>query len=458
MTISVSGCDQTVQAKTLSISVESSHPLIKLANVLPWKVLAEPVIKDLKATTAKGFWNRGRTLLVRMHLAVFILQKIYDKKDREIAEDIQNNAAYRLFAGEGIVHKWHTPHFTKVEEFRNRLTPETQLQITNSIAKLAVDLGFADPTKVDIDSTVQEANITYPSDARLMVQLAERSVKVISWLKEKSKNIIPEDFIVDIKGIKTKARSYFFTAKNTAKKIKKEIFAELHKVVKKEVYAVQDLLSKLSPDEIAKLPWNIRYSFDQITMDGKRYLLDVAHFIRTNTIKYGKLLSFHAKEVACIVKNKAGKPHEFGRVFQIGRIAGNFVFTCLHTSIRMEDTSALTPMLEEHQSLFGNIKIIDLATDKRYCSKANEDAAETVLRGEGNLHLGYQYEETPDDVDTRLKDHRAGIEAVIGHIKQGGQLRKSRMKSDRTTLAAGYAALLGFNLRQTMRYQAMTGS
>jgi IS5 family transposase len=454
MTISVSGCDQTVQARTLSISIESSHPLIKLANVLSWKVLSEPVVKDLKSTTAKGFWNLGRTLLVRMHLAVFILQKIYNKTDREIAQDLQDNVAYRLFSGDGIVQKWHTPHFTKVEEFRNRLSPETQLYIANAIAKQAVDLGFADPRKVDIDSTVQEANITYPSDARLMVQLAERSMKAVSWLKEKFEDLVPKDFVFDMKKIKSKARSYFFLAKNVAKEARQKVFAELHKTIKKQVYAAQKISSKLSSEDLAKMPWNVRKSFDQVSTLGKRYLLDVAEFIRTNKMKVGKILSFHASKVACIVKGKAGKPYEFGRVFQIGRIAGNFVFTCHHTSIRMDDKSALTPMLEEHHRLFPNIEIIDLATDKGYFSKANEDAAEEALRGEGNLHLGYQYEETPDDIDTQLKDHRAGLEAVIGHIKQGGQLGKSRMKSDKATLAAGYAALLGFNLRQMMRHQA----
>lgn len=453
MTISISGCDQIVQARTLSIAVESNHSLIKLANILPWKELAEPVCEDLKVTTAKGFWNRGRTILVRMHLAVFVLQKIYNKTDREIAQDLQDNAAFRLFAGEGIVLKWHVPHYTKVEEFRNRLRPETQLQIGNLIAKHAVKLGFADPTKVDIDSTVQEANMTYPSDARLLVQLTERSQKVISWLQKKIPSLIPPGFCIDFKEVKSKARSYFFAAKNTAIEIKREIFAQLHKTVKKEIYAVNEILSKISAEEISQLPWNIRRSLEQVSIFGKRYLLDVAHFIRTHSIKPGKKLSFHLNAIACIVKNKAGKAMEFGRVFQIGRIAGNFVFTCPHTSIRMDDKSALPGILLTHQQLFEGIKIAELATDKGYYSQTNEQAAMSVLKEDGNLHLGYQYEDTPDDIDTRLKDHRAGLEAVIGHIKQGGQLGKSRMKSDKTTLAAGYAALLGFNLRQMMRCQ-----
>ena len=47
----------------------------------------------------------------------------------------------------------------------------------------------------------------------------------------------------------------------------------------------------------------------------------------------------------------------------------------------------------------------------------------------------------------------AGIEPLIGHAKHGGQLGKSRMKSDAATLAAGYGSNLGFNVRQLIRHQ-----
>ena len=59
--------------------------------------------------------------------------------------------------------------------------------------------------------------------------------------------------------------------------------------------------------------------------------------------------------------------------------------------------------------------------------------------------------ESEAEVHARLADRRAGIEPLIGHAKQGGQLGQSRMKTDDTTLAAGYSAIGGFNLRQLLR-------
>ena len=38
-------------------------------------------------------------------------------------------------------------------------------------------------------------------------------------------------------------------------------------------------------------------------------------------------------------------------------------------------------------------------------------------------------------------------------LNQGGQLRRSRMKIDETIKASGYASVLGFNLRQTIKVQ-----
>lgn len=50
-----------------------------------------------------------------------------------------------------------------------------------------------------------------------------------------------------------------------------------------------------------------------------------------------------------------------------------------------------------------------------------------------------------------MHHRRAGIEPLIGHTQHGGQLGRSRMKSDTTTISAGCAAVFGFNLRQLTR-------
>jgi len=83
MAIDLTGCSSRLEPATIVISIEETHPLVKLGNALPWGALGELVLPDLKATTGKGLWFTGRKLLVRLHLAAYILQKIYDLTDRQ---------------------------------------------------------------------------------------------------------------------------------------------------------------------------------------------------------------------------------------------------------------------------------------------------------------------------------------------------------------------------------------
>ena len=108
--------------------------------------------------------------------------------------------------------------------------------------------------------------------------------------------------------------------------------------------------------------------------------MDVAYFIRTNSIKPGKLLSFKMEDVVCIAKGKLGKSYEFGRVFQLGRIMGNFLVCYTCTSLCMGDKESLIPVLQEHQEIFGKNILESVATDKGYYSKANADHVKKLTK------------------------------------------------------------------------------
>jgi IS5 family transposase len=358
------------------------------------------------------------------------------------------------FCGYGVVTKWQGPDHTKVEEFRNRLSPATYKKIGDYVLQAAVSLGFADPTWMDLDSTVQEANIAYPADAHLMRKLAQKCGKVLAFVKKAKKRYVPQDLQIDLAAINRKAKEYFFLAKNTAIEKRREVFQAYHKLVKQQLKPLIAFCTALSPQAYAALPWHIRRTIDQITTQGWRFLLDVAHFIRTHTLKPGKILSFHCLAVACIRKGKVGKENEFGRVFQLGRIGGNFLipFTC--TDVRMEDKQSLLPAIVEHRHIFGEGVLKSVGTDKGYYSAQNIRAAQKAGADATGIQRPRHVRECPpEEVVRLLRNRRAGIEPLIGHLKAFG-LGKSKMKSDQTTLASGYRAVLGFNLHQLRRHLA----
>lgn len=461
MSLDVSGGDTVVTPIAVTIAVTKDHPLIKLANALPWALLMALVLPDLKRTTARGCWWMGRRLLVRVHLAAFILQKLYDLTDRQVEYGLKDNVAYRLFAGFGLVTDWRPPDHTKIEEFRSRLSPETQRQLANETAKAAVALGFADPCDVDIDSTVQEANIAYPADANLMTKLAGLGRKVIDFLKVKARGLLPADLTVDMKAVKAKARGYFFLSKNVDIEKRRQVFKDLHRLVKQQLRPIVEVCTALDAKRIRRLPWNIRRAVVEIRDQAWRYLLDVGHFTRTQRVKAGKALAFHAQAVTCIRKGKAGKENEFGRVFQLGRITGNFVFVLASTSLRMEDKDSLVPMLAEHATLFGEGALKSLSTDRGYWSAKNQRALSSrhIVSGlQRPTNIKSKHGLPSPEVQEHLRNRRAGIEPLIGHVKHGGQLGRSRMKGDAATLAAGYASVLGFNLRQLIKRQSASNT
>ena len=455
MAIDLSGQDKLPRAGTVAIHVDASHPLILLASILCWQTLIDLVIEDLKKTTKKGFWWMGRKIRVRMHLAAYLLQTLYDYTDRKMEYQIKDNAAFQIFCGIKIVEGWHAPDHTKIEEFRNRLSVETKKTLANAIAQAAVNCGFADPRQVDFDSTVQEANIAYPSDANLMCKLGGIGKKFVDHISQTFPHLLNPDIFIDIKGVKKRARDYFFLAKNKPKELKREIFKKLHKLVKKQMKPVVDLCQKLTEDQVTELPWNIKRAFDQIKNDAWRYLLDVGHFTRTHSLKAGKILSFHAKELTCIKKGKLGKEHEFGRVFQLGRIKGNFLFALQSHCVAMNDKTCFVSLLEDHAKLFGEENLETIAVDKGYWSSKNEKFLQSLGVATAGLQRPANIKNKPKDLDLEehLRNRRAGIEPLIGHVKHGGQLGKSRMKTDTGTLGAGYGSILGFNLRQMIRYQ-----
>ena len=84
MSICSSGVDALCHGQAVTIEVAPTHPLIELAQVIPWQDLAEIVLPDLKRTTAKGKWWLGRKLKLRIHLGAFLLQWLYNLTDRQV--------------------------------------------------------------------------------------------------------------------------------------------------------------------------------------------------------------------------------------------------------------------------------------------------------------------------------------------------------------------------------------
>ncbi|HAU1599275.1 TPA: transposase [Legionella pneumophila] len=456
MSLDVDGFDEQVIGGIVTMTVGNNHRLIKLAQKLPWDEMLKLVLPDLKRTDKKRWWM-GRPLRIRIHLGAYILQQMFDLTDRKVEQALRDNAAYQLFCGHGLVKKWHIPDHTKIESFRSRLSAETQRKLANLISQQAVKLKFANPGELDVDSTVQEANIAYPALVNLLIKvaiLAKTVAKGLNRLCHKGEEV----FRVNIRHLK-RVTLYYFRLKQSSKDA--GLLKTVQKRLWRETYAailpVLNQLHRLTPKINRGKYGFLRRSVEKLRWRGCQ-LLQQAHGWLFEGSNNGPIIhSLHAYEVACFNKGKLHKGLEFGRAFQLGRIGGNFLFVGECTSTHMPDAPSLPAMVRLHQRLYGEDTLASIATDKGYYSRDNEKMLEKA--GVQDIYLPRPErvldappEKTTGDTRALLHNRRAGIEPLIAHTKQGGQLGRSRMKSDEATKSAGYAAVFGFNLRQLMRY------
>jgi IS5 family transposase len=456
MSICSSGIGEIIFGKKMVVTISDTHPLILLGNKLPWNDMHTMVLDDLKNSTPHKQWWRGRKLKVRIHLGAYILQQMNNLTDREVEASIKDKASYQIFCGHGIVDKWHCPDHTKIETFRSRLSPATQKNLANLMCKNAVDHNLASPDDIDVDSTIQEANMTYPTDAKMLRKLGNIASAVSKGIKgllstSKQKAV---DLSVDIKTIASAAREYFFLPKTTSHEEKSNVLSRLWNLVSEPVTKVINACNEISEKAKATLRWNVRRAMKQLTDHGEKYLLSAKGFIETGKAEAGKRLSFHLNNVDCFNKNKPHKKYEFGRCFQLARITKNFIFVKQCDDVRMDDKQSFLSVIEEHEELFGTKKLNSVATDKGYYS--NKNVKSLISRGikKIGIQLPCNVKNKHIDISSEQKEilsnRRAGIEPLIGHIKQGGQLGRSRMKNDRSIESSGYASVMGFNLRQTL--------
>jgi IS5 family transposase len=455
MSLDATGFTDSIKSQSLVMTITDQHPLLKLGNQLPWEDLLLTILPDVQRTVKRWWWV-GRPLRLRIHLGVYILQQLYNLTDRQAEYAVQDNAAFRLFCGFGSVKHWHVPDHTKIEAFRSRLLPETQRTLANQLAVHAVRLKYSHPAQFDIDSTVQEANISYPSAANLLVKVALVAKCLVEPLNT-VKDAIQETYHVSLKRLKAQLL-YYFTLKRQGKiDLSLKMLKSLWRNATGEVLPIINACYRLSP--FIKLPkyWNLRRAVEQLQGPGYRLLDLLYQQLFEGIIPKTPVYALHATQIQCFNKNKLNKKKRYGRAYQLGRITGNFVIVGECTSLHMPDAASLPAMIAEHETLFGKNTLNSVSTDKGYYALSNQQ----LLEDKGLTEIGLPRPQrtlnatpnkTPGEVQEKLHNRRAGIEPLIGHIKHGGQLGRSRMKSDRTTLATGYAAVLGFNLRQLKRY------
>jgi transposase, IS5 family len=331
-------------------------------------------------------------------------------------------------------------------KFINELPQSTYQEINFIVINLGHKLGLTQISDLDVDSTVKEGNITYPTDAK---NLKTQMLMIYECLKYFNINGYSSVVAFSLQFNLTKAlrdfKKYFFE-KNKDKKM-----SILQALAKRINILIENALAAFEKINMSNIKWYILRKLEKIQKYAKIYIKQVQHFCRTGSACKNKILSFHIDNVAAIQKGKEHKKYEFGEVWQVGRLDGNFCFGMFHENdLRYNDSTAIEDVVEKVMTNTDSI-LKSITADRAYWSDENLEAASAVGICEQGLHPKGRKPWPITDTERvgELINRRAGIEPLIGHLKRLG-LGKSRMKTVVGTRAEGARSFIAFNIQKIL--------
>ena len=153
----------------LSEQLNPRHPIYQLSKVINWE--------SLEADFTRLYSRRGRPAKpVRLMISLLLLKQLHDLSDDQVVERWVENPYWQFLSGEHEL-QWSTPVASSdLTHFRKRIGKKG----AERLLKLSVDL-FHPKIKeeeVVVDTTVQEKNITFPTDAKLAKKVIDTCRKI----------------------------------------------------------------------------------------------------------------------------------------------------------------------------------------------------------------------------------------------------------------------------------------
>ena len=154
--------------------ISDDHPLVKLAGMVEWEVFEE----KLGPTFCEDNGRPG--LPVRMMVGLHYLKYTYSLSDEAVVEGWVENPYHQYFCG-GIFFEHRFPiDPSSMTRFRDRLKKAGLEEMLGETIRTGLRGGCikrSELKRVNVDTTVQEKEIRFPTDARLYDRCRERLVE-----------------------------------------------------------------------------------------------------------------------------------------------------------------------------------------------------------------------------------------------------------------------------------------
>ena len=159
---------------SLEDMLSHQHPLFQLSNKINWECF-ENAFSPLYCS------NNGRPAHpIRLMCGLLILKHLRNVSDEMVVSQWSENAYYQYFCG-GLEFMPKQPcDASELVHFRNRIGEKGMELILAESIRVNTDHDNEDHFDTAfIDSTVQEKNITYPTDAKLHKKIIKNVLKIV---------------------------------------------------------------------------------------------------------------------------------------------------------------------------------------------------------------------------------------------------------------------------------------
>lgn len=373
----------------LADQLNQKHPLYLLANKVNWPFFEDAFKKhysEKMGAPAKP---------IRLMVSLLILKSLRNLSDENLIEQWSENIYYQYVSGEQHFQPSIPCVPTELVAFRQRIgEPGVELILQESIRINKPPKDNDKAELVSIDTTVQEKNITYPTDDKLY-----KKIIVKCWnIANKESIDLRQSYTQTVKKLKNLQR--FKGTKHGAK------------AARKAGKRIQIIAGRLVRELARKL------SLEKLGI----YLPALKLYQRVLSQKRGdsdKIYSLHEPDVKCYSKGKEHKKFEFGsKVSIIVNQHTGVIMGALNFTQTLHDSKTIPQVLEQFERLNGK-QAKDAFVDRGYRGvKQYRDT--TIHVPTPNKHIS--------PATRKSHSRRAAIEPIIGHLKQDYRLCRNYLK------------------------------
>ena len=278
-------------------------------------------------------------------------------------------------------------------------------------------------SEVISDTTVQEKNITYPTDGKLLCKALEQVVELGLAC-----------------GVKFR-QTYKRTAPRLRNNAARLSHARKPAQANRETKHLRTLLGRVIRESERQIE-SLKNVSQDLLQQFKDKIILAKQVVEQKRDSKDKIYSIHEPEVSCIAKGKAHKKYEFGsKVGIVSTIKSSFVLAVDSFSGNPYDGKTLSDLLIQTELNTGqNITTVVLDKGYRGCKKAHPEI-KVMLSGDRNLNPSEK---------KKLKQ-RSKIEPTIGLMKSKCRMDLNRLKGSIGDKLNATLAAIAYNLRMILR-------